>query len=278
VVSGEGANQSVAAVCQDRAGNGSTATLGGISIDKSKPTTTNAAANPNPVAINAGVTLSASLSDTGGSNLVTSEYSVNGSAPATLSAASGPSAQVSAAIPPFSATGVYNVCVHGRDAAGNVGTDECLFLPVYDPNGGFVTGGGWINSPTGAYTADPTLTGKATFGFVSKYQQGANVPSGDTQFQFHVASLGFKSTAYEWLVIAGARAQYKGTGTINGAGSYQFLLTAIDGTQPGGGGVDRFRIKIWNAGGMVYDNQMGGRDNDDPTTTLGGGSIVIHKE
>src|SRR2546427_8433734 len=30
-------------------------------------------------------------------------------------------------------------------------------------------------------------------------------------------------------VVAGARAQYKGTGTINGQGSYKFLLTAIDG-------------------------------------------------
>lgn len=278
VVSTEGANQSVTAICQDRAGNGSTATLAGISIDKTSPTATNAAANPNPVAVNAAVTLSASLSDTGGSNLTAAEYSVNGSAPVILSAAGGSSAQVSAAIPPFSAAGVYNVCVHGRDAAGNVGADDCLFLPAYDPSGGFVTGGGWINSPAGAYAANPGLTGKATFGFVSKYQHGANVPSGDTQFQFHVANLNFKSTAYEWLVIAGARAQYKGSGTINGAGSYQFLLTAIDGQMPGGQGVDRFRIKIWSAGGMVYDNQMGADDNSDPTTALGGGSIVIHKE
>jgi hypothetical protein len=26
-------------------------------------------------------------------------------------------------------------------------------------------------------------------------------------------------SAYEWLVVAGAKAQYKGTGTINGSGS-----------------------------------------------------------
>ena len=82
----------------------------------------------------------------------------------------------------------------------------------------------------GAYTSDPTLTGKATFGFVSKYQKGANVPTGNTEFQFKVADLNFKTTSYDWLVIAGSKAQYKGTGTINGTCEYKFMLTAIDGT------------------------------------------------
>lgn len=91
--------------------------------------------------------------------------------------------------------------------------------------------------------------------------------------------MNFHSSVYDWLVIAGARAQYKGSGTINGSGDYGFMLTAIDGQVNGGGGVDKFRIKIWNksGGGMVYDNQMGGSDDDQPTTSLGGGSIVIHK-
>jgi len=57
------------------------------------------------------------------------------------------------------------------------------------------------------------------------------------------------------------------------------MLTASDGEQPGGGGVDKFRIKIWNkdAGdGVVYDNQRGDSDDGEPTTEIGGGSIVIH--
>ncbi len=132
--------------------------------------------------------------------------------------------------------------------------------------------------PAGAYTLNLSLTGKATFGFVSKYGPGATVPGGDTQFQFHAAGMELQSTAYEWLVVAGARAQYKGSGTVNGTGTYQFLLTAIDGDLPGGDGIDRFRIKIWGAGGIVYDNQMGADDQSDPTTGLGGGSIVIHRQ
>lgn len=67
-------------------------------------------------------------------------------------------------------------------------------------------------------------------------------------------------------------------GTVNAAGNYGFLLTAIDGQLPGGGGADKFRIKIWNiaTSAIVYDNQMGALDGDAPNTTLGGGSIVIH--
>ena len=151
---------------------------------------------------------------------------------------------------------------------------------VYDPAGGFVTGGDWSNSPAGAYAPNPSLTGKATFGFVSKYRKGATVSTGNTEFQFKVANLNFHSDSYQWLVIAGARAQFKGVGTINGTGNYGFMLTAIDGQISGGGGVDKFRIKIWDSGGIVYDNQMGNADDADlaPATAIGGGNIVIHKE
>ena len=58
------------------------------------------------------------------------------------------------------------------------------------------------------------------------------------------------------------------------------MLTAIDGQISGGGGVDKFRIKIWDKAteNIIYDNQLGALDTKDPTTVLGGGSIVIHKQ
>jgi hypothetical protein len=118
------------------------------------------------------------------------------------------------------------------------------FAVVYDPDGGFVTGGGWIESPVGSYCPDYKLTGKAIFGFVSKYKKGATVPSGENQFQFKVADLNFHSDSYDWLVIAGARAQYKGVGTINGEGEYGFILTAIDADLTPSTDIDKFRIKI----------------------------------
>ena len=78
------------------------------------------------------------------------------------------------------------------------------------------------------------------------------MPDGNTQFQFHAAGFNFSSTSYEWLVVAGSKAQFKGVGTINGEGVYKFMLTANDGNP------DTFRIKIWyeDAAGehVVYDN------------------------
>ncbi|HEX9956562.1 MAG TPA: hypothetical protein VGA96_04885, partial [Fibrella sp.] len=180
----------------------------------------------------------------------------------------------------YSSAGVYTVKVTLTDA-GNERSAEYgyQYIVVYDPDGGFVTGGGWILSPAGAYGKDPAASGKANFGFVSKYQKGANVPTGNTNFEFKAGNLNFKSSLYQWLVVAGAKAQFKGEGTINGGGTYGFLLTSIDGQMPGGGGTDKFRIKIWDKSAgdvVVYDNNKGAVDDAEPATTLGGGSIVIH--
>jgi hypothetical protein len=107
------------------------------------------------------------------------EYSVNGSAPSTLAAASGAAAQVSAAIPAFSATGVYSVCVTCADLAGNIGADECIPPSGLRSGGGFVTVAVGSTHPWAPTLRTFSLTGKATFGFESRYQNGANVPSGD---------------------------------------------------------------------------------------------------
>jgi uncharacterized repeat protein (TIGR01451 family) len=181
----------------------------------------------------------------------------------------------------YSAAGVYTVTLTLTDDDTGAATATFRYVVVYDATAGFVTGGGWITSTAGAYLADRSLTGRASFGFVSRYQRGQSVPSGTTQFQFQAADLSFKSASYEWLVIAGARAQYKGVGAINGSGDYGFLLTAVDGQTSGGGGTDtdRIRIKIWDraTGNVVYDNQLGADENAQPSTVLGGGSIVIHQ-
>jgi len=111
-------------------------------------------------------------------------------------------------------------------------------------------------------------TGKATFGFVSKYKKGATTPDGNTEFQFHAGDLNFHSTSYDWLVVTGSNyAKFKGVGTINGTGEYKFQIWAGDDDP------DTFRIKIWTEDEygvetVVYDN---GFDQ-----AIEGGSIVIH--
>lgn len=121
--------------------------------------------------------------------------------------------------------------------------------------------------------------GGATLGFVSKYKKGATVPTGNTVFKFKAGDLDFQSQSHDWLVVAGSKAKFKGIGTLNGAGEYGFLISLVDAALTPSTPVDLFRIKIWDTvtGLVIYDNQMGASETDDPATALGGGSIVIHK-
>ena len=162
----------------------------------------------------------------------------------------------------YASAGIYDVCLTVNDGYQD-SVEVCTIVVIYDPSAGFVTGGGWFISPAGAYTDDPSLTGKATFGFVAKYKRRASFPDGNTEFQFKAGDLNFHSNSYEWLVVAGNKAQFKGEGTINGQGSYKFMIWADDDNP------DTFRIQIWGDHGTVYDN---GSQQE-----LGGGSIVIHK-
>jgi hypothetical protein len=172
---------------------------------------------------------------------------------------------------------VYTVSLTLTDSTGASATQSYRYAVVYDPSAGYVTGGGWIDSPAGAFAGNSSLACRATFGFVSQYKQGAGTPTGETQFQFTMGNLNFHSTSYDWLVVGGGKAKYKGVGTINGKGGYAFMITAVDGKN---GQPDQFRIKIWDqsSGSIVYDNQMGKDDDSYDGTAIGGGSIMIHSK
>jgi hypothetical protein len=186
----------------------------------------------------------------------------------------------------YTSPGVYSivVTVTDDDTGSTSRAIESQFVVIFDPNAGFVTGGGWIMSPVGACQLTPecaTATGKANFGFVSKYKKGSNTPDGQTEFQFQAGDINFHSSAYDIgsLVVSGYKAQYKGTGDINGVPGYKFVLTAYDGDVNGGGGIDKFRMKITKNGVVAYDNRVGASDDIDLANPLAisGGSIVIHK-
>jgi hypothetical protein len=174
----------------------------------------------------------------------------------------------------------FRVTVTDDDGGSSYADGEVV---VYDASAGFVTGGGWIDVQQGSYLPNTSLAGRANFGFTSQYKKGATVPTGNTEFQFQVANLNFHSENFSWLVVSGYKAQFKGTGTINGAGNYDFVLTAYDGDIGGQGqtGVDRFRIVITDhaTGNVVFDNRNGASMDMDVANpqNISGGSIVIHK-
>jgi hypothetical protein len=250
-----------------------------VTVDNVAPVVGTVTSPLDPQALSQAITVNTSFADFGANDGPWSYTIYWGDGSTSIGTMSSPSGALGGTHA-YAGPGIYTVKIVVSDNDGAPGAALSSYIVVYDPDGGFVTGGGVVNSPPGAYVPDPSLTGKASFGFVSKYQKGQTVPAGRTEFRFKTASFTFASTSYEWLVISGARAQFKGSGTVNDAGDYGFLLSAIDGALPGGGGSDKFRIKIWNksTGVVIYDNQIGDADTSDPRTVVEAGSIVIHQK
>lgn len=254
------------------------------------PTVSGLFAVPNLVQVNNGTVVTATVDDssTGGSAITSADYNVNAGSYTSMAAQDGAfdsaTEVVEATLPYFLETGVNHVCVRGTDELGHTSDpaidaeNACTLVVVYDPSGGFVTGGGWIYSAANACYYDALcvgVAGKANFGFVSRYKNGATIPTGNTEFQFSAGGLNFHSEVYDWLVVnmSGTNAQYKGSGTVNGnlspaGGAYKFMLWGRDF---GHAGTDTFRIKIWyvDAGTeiVVYDNGF--------NQPIGGGNIVV---
>ncbi len=147
----------------------------------------------------------------------------------------------------INAAGVYTLVMTVDDGDGGTATASRLVV-VYDPRAGFVLGAG--HAP------------EAVFTFTAQYLGLGSVPIGAAAAVLPGGAR-FASVSLQWLVVTGFKSQFRGVGRINGVGDYAFLLTAYDGQQPGGGGIDRFRLKIWNrsTGAVVYDNVA------DPTAT-----------
>ncbi|WP_135611282.1 PKD domain-containing protein, partial [Methanococcoides sp. AM1] len=173
----------------------------------------------------------------------------------------------------YATSGLYNVTFIVEDDDGGSDTDFRYVL-VYDSTSGSVACRGSFDSPAGAYVADPGLTGVATFDFTSKYKKGVLI--GKTQFEFE--DLNFHSVDYEWMVVAGHKAIYKGNGTVNGEGNYEFLISVIDAGRTPDYDTDMLRIKIWdkdNNNVIVYDNMSGEDDVADPITPILKGRVQI---
>lgn len=175
--------------------------------------------------------------------------------------------------PPPLSPGVHRGTLHSNHwVAEGFAFEHHVTFELFVNAGGFVTGGGWFESPDGAYVPDPTLTGTANFAFNVKLHQGQ--PKGSMEFQAQYADLNFHSTEFHWLLTSvepdGAGAQFAGTGTINGEGEYRFFANVLDGQ------TDWLHMSIWVDGGdLVYDNYIF-TDDYEGGTPLAGGNIVAH--
>ena len=84
---------------------------------------------------------------------------------------------------------------------GSFNADKVVII-FYDPNAGFVTGGGYVaHQPW--WTTPPTPgTAKDNYGFVAKYKKGASAPDGETEFQCKDCNINFHSTSLDWLIVS----------------------------------------------------------------------------
>ncbi|HVF39097.1 MAG TPA: PKD domain-containing protein [Gemmatimonadaceae bacterium] len=265
------------------AGGVTHSTTTSVVVTNVQPSLLNISSLPEPIPVGTQVSITGGFSDPGivDAHTVTFDWNAEDTPVISAGLVTG-----TGAVREFTGThnytqpGVYAVKVTINDGDGGTHASLYQYVVVFDPTNGFVTGAGWIDSPDGAhYLAPEGTTGRAYFGFVSRYEKGRTTPSGKTRFEFKTMGLDFQSSSYDWMVVSGPKVQYQGTGTINGEPGYRFYMTVRDGALANGDGVDRFRIRIWDEyDTIIYDNQRGDSVTGDATTVIGGGSIVIHSK
>jgi beta-xylosidase len=158
----------------------------------------------------------------------------------------------------YTAGGVYEPAVTVRDDDGAASTVTGPHVVTYVADGGQVAGNGALTAPAGC------LDGIRAGGTV-EFAFNAGSRTGRTWLRFAGGDLDFRSTSQTMPLIIGRTATYRGTGTINGAGSYRFVVTAVDGT-------DRLAVRIWNArtGRAVFTLPL-------PARPTSGGIVVAAK-
>jgi len=139
-------------------------------------------------------------------------------------------------------------------------------LVVYNPEGGFATGGGWIVPQDDGLNTYPNQ--RANFGFNARYKKG--LPTGHIEFRCSDGYIDLKSSSIEQVIITGGKlAHFKGWASVNGVEGNWFFAKAIDNGEPGIN--DTFEIKVWAPGVSIE-----GDPTDRVGGTLQGGNIVVH--
>jgi hypothetical protein len=177
----------------------------------------------------------------------------------------------------YTTPGIYTVSVKVGDRSGQ-GSTVSRAIVVYEQAAGTAGGSGWFESPARANKKDPGQAGRAVFGFFAPGATSAKSTTAKGLLQFHVGTLNFRSESIKPVAAQRARAQFEGSGKINGAGDYRFKLTTTAGSAGGQGQPNRFGLKIWhtdpvtNAEVVDYDNQGA----DDGSAVLAAqGEIVL---
>jgi hypothetical protein len=170
-VDGPADSQTVTVTATDNDGASSSTTFA-LVVNNVAPVLGPISAPLDPVNISDSVGISASFTDVGVLDTHTAviNWGDGTTSPGTVSGGGGSGTIIGSHT--YSPAGVYTVGLTVTDKDGGMDHTTFQYVVIYGPSAGFVTGGGWIQSPAGAYAANPSLTGKTNFGFVSRYHKG----------------------------------------------------------------------------------------------------------
>lgn len=193
---------------------------------------------------------------------------------------------------------VYKLSVVSGAAESCEAQTSVRYVHVYDSEAGYVSGGGWSDSPTNAGYELMRQGGMLYWGFVARYT-GEERVQGSTLMILDTGPAIFRSTSVEdgSLVISGNRAFFKGTGILfhqRGLDSdrddrqFGYLIAATDGQLGFSSSPDQLRLRVWvieedgTEGAVVYDNQVGCSSanldlNAPACSAIDRGDIIINK-
>jgi hypothetical protein len=172
--------------------------------------------------------------------------------------------------------GLYSISAVAGDEDGAAGSASYSAEVVFDPAAGSVSGSGTFTSPPGAYAANPSASGKASFSLDAAYKSGASKPSGSVIVSSQAIGFRLQSSSLDWLVVDGDKYEFRGSASVNGATGYAFSVSGV--AFAGNAGSDTLRLRVWNAanGSLVYDNQPSGGPYDYGTQAISSGNVSIH--
>ena len=181
-----------------------------VMVNNVAPAFATLAGPTDPIALGATATLTASFTDVGSADSHKCTFKWDDLTSDTVVDAAGTGNGSCSASHTYAAAGVYEVGVTVQDDDGAAVYSSFQYRRRLRPERR-IRDRRRLDQLPGRCDVQIRLTGKANFGFVSKYQKGANVPNGETEFQFKAGDLNFHSTAYD-LVVSGAEGAVQGLG------------------------------------------------------------------
>lgn len=229
-----------------------------VTVHNVAPSITSLDASTEPTRVDNPVTASVAFDDPGALDTHTVQWNWGDGTVSTTPVTAGHSQSAEHV---YAGAGMYTITAKVADDDGGVSVEQAIdgYVVVYDPDAGFVTG-----------AAKLAESSNELFHFEERYLQDDIVPTGNTALAVKSTGLDFRSESFDWLVVSGQKATWKGTGTLNGVTGHTFLASAIDGSVEGASTADRFRIQISDPTGVVVFDNGAGPDTADPVATIKG--------